>query len=195
MAVQACLEQFVQMIEHYLDEKDDYQSYSYGIHEKENEADQIRRRIETGIYEGAFMPLFREDFITLVELVDRVANRSEIVSDIIGQQAPDIPEYMKDDLRKLARSVIKCFDPLTRVIAALDQSWEETHKLAQQVEEIEQETDEIERRMIEELFQQEDIPLGEKLQLRDLIQYIASITDRMEDASDRVDIMLIKRKV
>jgi predicted phosphate transport protein (TIGR00153 family) len=194
-AVDDCLGEFDRMIDCYLEGDDRYEEFSYGVHEEEQRADEIRRQIEQEIYEGAFMPLFREDYITLVELADRVANRAETVSDIIAQQSPEVPEDMRADLKELSDTVLTCFDPLVDVIGALDKSWEETHEIAQQVEELEQEVDKIERRLIEELFDRTDMELAEKLQIRDIIQLIASIADRMEDTSDRVDIMLIKRKV
>ncbi len=191
--VQSCLRVFKDMMDAYLD-GNEFEELSYQVHEREHDADKIRREIEREIYEGAFLPLFREDYITLVELIDKVANRAETVSDIVAQQHPHIPEEMRPGLKKMTATVLECFDPLVGIIEAFDSDWEEASRLAREVEELEQTVDQHEWNMIKELFEREDMELAEKLLARDLIHFTASISDRMEDASDRIDIMLVKRK-
>ncbi len=194
-AVKSCLEVFEDMVFKYLDDDDGFVDSSFKVHEKEHEADEIRRRIEAKIYEGAFMPLYRGDYITLVELVDKVANRAETISDFLAQQKPYVPEEQKEQFRNLTKKVLECFKPLEKIVEALNEDWEEASRLAREVEEMEQQVDRIEWDIIEDLFEKQDCDLGEKLQLRDLVQLTASVSDRMEDVSDRIDIMLVKRQL
>lgn len=194
-AVHECLEVFEDMMFKYLNEDEEFKKSSYQVHEKEHEADKIRREIEIQIYEGAFMPLFRGDYITLVELIDKVANRAETISDFIAQQNPRVPDELDDRFRKLIEKVIECFEPLIGVVTALNSDWEEAGRLARQVEELEQEADRIEWQLISDLFEMEELELAEKIQARDLIQLTAALADRMEDISDRIDIMLVKRQL
>ena len=194
-AVQECLEVFEDMMVEYLDENEKFKESSFKVHEKEHAADEIRREIEIQIYEGAFMPLFRGDYITLVELIDKVANRAETISDFIAQQNPRVPDQLDDRFRELIKKVLECFEPLGGVVAALNSDWEEAGRLARQVEELEQEADRIEWQLISDLFEMEEMDLAEKIQARDLIQLTAALADRMEDISDRIDIMLVKRQL
>ncbi|MFP4687090.1 MAG: TIGR00153 family protein [bacterium] len=194
-SVKDCLEEFENMIFKYLEEDSDFVNSSFAVHEKEHKADEIRRRIEAQIYEGAFMPLYRGDYITLVELVDKVANRAETISDFLAQQNPYVPPELKDRFRKLTAKVLECFEPLEKVVQALNNDWDEASRLAREVEELEQQVDRIEWGIIKDLFEDEECDLAQKLQLRDLIQLTASVSDRMEDVSDRIDIMLVKRQL
>lgn len=194
-AVQDCLDVFSQMMQHYLNDEDEFRELSYQVHETEHEADKIRRKIETEIYEGAFMPAYRGDYISLIELIDKVANRAETISDFVAQQQPEIPDDLEPRVQELSDEVVDCLDPLLQIIKVLDQDWEEASVRAQQVEESEQKIDELEWQLIRDLFEREDLELAEKMQVRDLIHLIASISDRMETVSDRIDIMLAKRNL
>ena len=190
-----CLEVFQEMMESYLKGKDDFRDLSFKVHEAEHEADNIRRKIETQIYEGAFMPAYRGDYITLVEHIDKIANRAETISDFVAQQNPLIPEDLISRVEGLTKSSINCIDPLLEIIKVLDQNWEEARKRAQQVENAEQDVDQMEWKLIRDIFERDDLELAEKMQARDLIHLIASISDRMETISDRIDIMLAKRSL
>lgn len=189
-----CLDVFEQTLIQYLENDPDFEEYAHEVHEKEHQADKVRRRIEGAIYEGAFFPFLREDYITLVELIDRVANRAETVSDIVAQQTPPVPGDMKQELTTLCERVLECYEPLLEVMRAMEEDFERTNELTHTIESIEQDVDRQEWGMIKDLFEREDLQLAEKLLVRDLIQMTASVADRMEDASDRIDIMVVKRK-
>ncbi len=194
-SVQECLEVFSEMMEKYLKDEKGFRELSFQVHETEHEADKIRRKIETEIYEGAFMPAYRGDYISLIELIDKLANRAETISDFVAQQKPEIPSELKPRVQELTDNVVECLNPLLEIIKVLDQDWEEASSRAQQVENSEQKIDEIEWKLIRDLFEREDFELAEKIQARDLIHLIASISDRMETVSDRIDIMLAKRNL
>jgi len=56
------------------------------------------------------------------------------------------------------------------------------------------EIDRLERDAIKLVFGM-DIDLAEKLQLREMIEQLVEISDRAEDLSDRIDIMVVERKL
>ncbi len=194
-SVQDCLETFSQMMQLYLKGDKKFRDLSYQVHEAEHAADEIRREIELKIYEGAFMPAYRGDYISLVELIDKIANRAETISDFVAQQNPYIPEDLLPRVKELTVEVVDCLDPLLKIIDVLDKSWKEASKRAQQVENAEQKIDQIEWKLISDIFEHEELDLAEKMQARDLVHLIASISDRMETVSDRIDIMLAKRNL
>ena len=61
----------------------EFKDVAYKIHKTESEADTVRRKIELMLYQGAFLPIYREDYIVLLELIDKVANMAESASDFI----------------------------------------------------------------------------------------------------------------
>jgi len=63
----------------------------------ESEADTLRRKTESEMYQGAFLPNFRGELLELIEAVDKVMNKTQTVSEILVFQKPKIPEDFKED--------------------------------------------------------------------------------------------------
>ena len=82
----------VELFEAYFQGNKDYRRISKEIHHLEHEADVVRRKIEMKMHEGAFLAMFREDFITLSEAVDKIANKAEAVGDSLVLEHPDFPD-------------------------------------------------------------------------------------------------------
>ncbi|TKJ47567.1 TIGR00153 family protein, partial [Candidatus Aerophobetes bacterium Ae_b3a] len=58
----------------YLEEnKEDFQVKTSATIELESKADDVRREAQLILYEGAYLPVFREDLLDLLELTDNVA--------------------------------------------------------------------------------------------------------------------------
>ena len=55
--------------------------YAEEVHKMESAADSKRREMENAMYQGAFLPNFRGDFLGLAESFDKVANEAENVVD------------------------------------------------------------------------------------------------------------------
>ena len=49
--------------------------------------------------------------------------------------------------------------------------------------------------MLEQIFMNESLDKADKLQLRDVIDNLGDVTDRIQTASDRLTIALMKRKI
>ena len=56
----------------------------------ETEADILRRKIDSYIYSGAFLPIERKDIYMLTEFIDKIANRCESASDVVVYQTPEV---------------------------------------------------------------------------------------------------------
>jgi len=62
-------------------------------------------------------------------------------------------------------------------------------------EKLENEGDSLEKDLVRKLFRDEKLELAHKLQLQKLIKKIADIADQAENVSDRIQIVLFKRRV
>ena len=194
--VQETLDLFEDLMEAYLGGEKDFPKISLAVHDKEHEADEARREVESNLYEGAFMPVFREDYFVFTELVDQVADRAETCADMIGQQDPEVPDKFQDDLKELTHSVTKSFDALKGVPELLESaSKEEIRERVRTIGSDEEAVDKMEWNLIERVWEYEDFDLAHKMQLRDLNNLIASIADKVERVSDRMNIMIVKRKL
>lgn len=194
-AVEETLEGLGQLLETYKQGNfNDIEKVNDIIHERESEADKIRRGMETEMYQGAFLPNFRGDFLGLVENFDRIANRAEGISDHIILTKIVIPDWLIDDLIKQFGMSLKTYKSLKDGAEMLFDDLEEAAKLVLKTEKLEHDEDQLERSLIKKVFSME-LELAHKNQLRELIMSIGDLADLSEDCSDRIEIVVLKRKV
>ena len=84
---------------------------------------------------------------------------------------------------------------LQEAAAALFTDFSTAMAKAEEVASDETLADEIEWHLVRDLFERTDLDLGQKLHLRQTIAGIGCIADRMEDAADRLEALLVKRPV
>jgi len=184
----------VELFDSYLKGEDSYRELSKKIHDLEHEADKVRRKIELKMHEGAFLAMFREDFIRLSEAIDKIANKAEAVADCLTLERPEFPKEWHEDIMNLTKMSTVAFRPFLDIRDLLGNSLEKILEIASEIEEAEQKVDKIEWRLLERVFDS-DLDLAHKLQLRDFVKRIAAISDLAEDASDVLEILVIKRRI
>ncbi|MBO8167263.1 MAG: TIGR00153 family protein [Kosmotoga sp.] len=164
------------------------------IHERETKADSIRRRMESEMYQGAFLPNFRGDLLGLVENFDRIANSAESISDQIYLQKMKIPQDIHKEIVVQLEFSLKTFRALKKAAELMFEDLEKAGELVIETEKLEHEEDIFERKLIEKIYSTE-LSLAEKMQLRELVTHIGSLADLSEDCSDRIEIVILKRRV
>jgi len=130
----------------------------------------------------------------IIESVDKIANKAEFVADLIELQRPIIPEELKDGILKQIDLSLDTFRMVKRSIELLFEDLQKASEYVILTEKKEHEEDEIERENIKKLFEL-DIERCAKLELKEIIRSIGDIADRSEDTSDRVEIVILKRRV
>ncbi len=112
-AVEKTLEKLEDMVNLYLDERcDEVDDVADEVISLETEADRIRRETETMMYSGAFLPNFRGDLLGLIESIDKIANKAEMVAKVLSFQRPLIPDDLKSDMRKQVRLSVDTYKAL-----------------------------------------------------------------------------------
>jgi len=192
--VKQCVTSLVELFEAYFSNNPNYEKVSKKIHDLEHEADIVRRKIELKLHQGAFLPMFREDFITLSEAIDKIANKAEAVADALTLERPAIPEEWHDDFLTLTKRSVATFQPFVDMNALLDMDLDHILDVAKNIEETEQLVDKIEWKLMKKIFDG-DLELARKLQLRDFVKRISDISDLSEDASDILEVLVVKRRI
>ena len=164
------------------------------VRKKESKCDEYRRMIEYQLFAGSLMPGARGDIFALLEELDKVPNKFEDVANFITLISPEVPLDLHDDIEEIILLTEKCVHNLTLAARQLFRNMKKAHEQAKTVEEIETEIDKLERRLIRRIFQLENISHGQKMMLRELVMQICGISDRAENASDKIEITAIKRK-
>ncbi|AKI97562.1 TIGR00153 family protein [Kosmotoga pacifica] len=164
------------------------------VHIRETNADSIRRKMESEMYQGAFLPNFRGDLLGLVESFDRIANNAESISDQISLQKMDIPETLHAEIVKQLELSHETFKVVKKAAEAMFEDLEKAGEYVIETEKLEHKEDIFERELIKKIYSKE-LPLAEKMQLRELVMHIGNLADLSEDCSDRIEIVILKRRV
>ena len=105
-----------------------------------------------------------------------------------------MPRDLAGEFRELADRVRICSLELIKAVRELFDNYHNAMFLADRVGELESEADDAEFDLIGKIFASSH-DTADKILLRDMTQAIGSIADRAEDASDRIRIIAVKRKI
>ena len=167
--------------------------YTKLTHKREKEADQYLREITREMFEGAFMPSIREVLFIALDFIDKVANEAEKGGDFLSLIEPGIPDLIKDNIRKMSKLTGLCVEKLKDAVYNLFDNAGTVFEDTKEIEHLEGEVDKYIWKSIEAVFKKIDgLKFSEKMMLRELILRVNSITNRMEDASDRLDLVVLK---
>jgi predicted phosphate transport protein (TIGR00153 family) len=165
------------------------------VHKKEHEADIIQRDIDMEMFGGAFMPSIREYLFITVDAVDKVANRAENLGDFLALIGPYIPEEIREDVRKMCKLTCRCADSMEDAVISLFEDIKNVHEDTVQIEEYESTIDRLAWRVLDTIFKKLEIEkFSHRMMLREMVIHLSSISNKMEDAADRIDIIGLRLK-
>jgi predicted phosphate transport protein (TIGR00153 family) len=165
------------------------------VHAKEHEADIVQREIDAEMYGGAFMPSIREVLFIAVDTIDKVANRAEKLGDFITLIMPDIPAEIHRELQKMGELTCQCADKMRDAVYNLFGSMKEVHEDTIEIERYEAQVDKLAWKVLDKVFKELEIEkFSHRMMLREMVIHLSSISNKMEDASDRIDIIGLRLK-
>ena len=193
--------------------KDCFEAYFQGdsdraqsIHENcdhtETEADILRRKIGDYLFSGAFLPIERKDIYMMTEFVDKIANKAETASDVVVYQSPEVPEDYEKILRQIVETMMEMFRILqdaVRLFAPYDAL--QVHDILATIREkissigvMESEIDKKEESLMKTIFRSE-LPLANKVRMERFLRRVTEISDVIEDAADRLYVLVIRERI
>lgn len=164
------------------------------VDDAESRADGLRDKIEFKLYRKALMPEARGDILGLVEAVDRIPNWAEEVVYDIHLQRVQFPENLIEKFRQLTIMNVECFHLLHKAIEALFTDIDAVFELTKKVDKKESEIDNLEHELIREVFDIEE-RLSYQNILHRVVRNICDISDKTENAGDRLTIIAIKKMI
>jgi len=174
-------------------DKEKTHMYTKRTHEKESEADYWRREVGKEMYEGAFMPSIREVLFIGLDLIDKIANAAETSGDFLTLVEPEIPDTIKENLKKMIELTQLCAEKLKDAVYNLFGDATAVFNDTKEIEHLEGEVDKYVWKSIEAVFKKiEGLKFSEKIILRELILHVNSLTNKMEDASDWLDVIVLR---
>jgi len=161
----------------------------------ETQADIIRYEIRDVLYSGAYLPRLREDIYRLVESVDEVANAGEACCDFFLNQRPKIPEALQVMFFAAVQESLGIIQPLKHAIVCFlkgECPVEVSRQHAKEVGLKESDVDQIEWDLTKEIFTMTTIEYSHKIHLKLCLNSIAKVSDQAKDASDQLDLVILK---
>ena len=168
-------------------------AYDFGkqVISLEESADARRRVMERELYSGVLIPFGREDKYELIETIDDIADKAEIIARLSKYEKPKIPQNIKKDLVKLLGLVVNTSYLLKESVKFLSTDLDKAIKTSSKVN-IEREiVRELEFKILKKLLSTPKIDFKTIL-LKELISLIGQVADKAEEASDRVISMAVK---
>lgn len=162
-------------------------------HQAESKADDIRRAVEKAMITGALLPPSRRQILEVVERADTLANAAEASLDSLLLQQVSVPKSVVPAVLEILSETSGLYDEVECAIERLFAGKpEETLQCTDRIEQAEGRVDHIERDALKQLFSL-DIDLAEKLHVSGYLADLVKISDRAEDLSDRIALIVAER--
>ncbi len=189
------VQRYVDMVDSYLDGEEDYKVASYQVHKLESKADEIRFAVEREMYKGAFLPAYREDYIGMLETLDRVANKAEDAADLMVLMRPEVPLDVAEALVEIVSITEQAYGPVTEMVHKTLHDEFDIQEDVEFIGRLEQEIDRLQFNAVRCTYKNPHLDKVDKLTLKMVIDAIAEVSDKLENVGDKLSLIAMKRKL
>ncbi len=180
-------------------DKDGFSTVKDKIFEHEAAADKIKNELRAGLPKSLFMPVDRRDLLEILQMQDSIADTAQDIAGLLMERPMDVPETLKEPLVKLVRRCVDVCEQSAQIIEELDEllamgfrgrEATQVEAMVDELNRIEDETDELGIDLTRRLFAQEDDmnPVSVIMWYR-LIQWIGDLADYAEKVGDRLRLL------
>ncbi len=172
------------------------------IFELENEADEIKNELRNNLPKSLFMPVDRRDLLEILQMQDSIADTAQDVAGLLVERPMGLPEFLKEPFMALAKRCVDACEHSGNIIEELDEllatgfRGREANRVEEMVEElnkIEDETDELGLELTRRLFQHEDeLKPVSVMMWYQLIQWVGDLADYAEKVGDRLRLLIAR---
>lgn len=173
---------------------DDFKEAVKELHKVESSADGLKRNIQERLYKHNLIPDLRADVLKLVEHIDDIINIYNGSAYRFINEEPEIPEEYHSDIIDLCDTVTNCVDNTAIASRSFFRDFNIVRDYSHKVQTLETQADKIATKLKTEIFAS-NLPLANKLHLRDFVNSIDRIADKAEDTIDNLAIFAIKRDI
>jgi hypothetical protein len=185
---------FKQGVRYYLNRIPDmFEKTLEEIDSVENQADALRRLVETQLYMHTLIPEHRGDVLGLLESSDKVLNFAKGTLFQFSVETPYIAEQYVQTFSELTDVSVSAVEAM---VSAVRSYFSEMHSVRDYINKtifFEKESDKFADRLKRTIFQDGELDLARKIHMRYFAHNIEGIADAAEDVCDRLSIAVIKR--
>ena len=186
---------FTKLVKTYLQENgpsDDFHQALEQLNDVESQADELRRNIESYLYEKTLIPDLRSDVLYLIEGVDNLLSPQMAVCYALKIETPVIPAQLHPGFTNLIECTEKCVEYLLCGARAFFRDTESVRDYCHKVDFEESQADKLSTNLRTAVFSS-DLDKVEMIHLRYFIERIDLLANRAEDIADALAIYAIKR--
>lgn len=185
---------FKQGVKYYLMKQNDlFQERLEEIATLENDADTLRRTIETKLYMHTLIPEHRGDVLGLLESSDKVLNITQETLYQFDVESPEILPELEQLFLELTDVSISAVESMVSAIRSYFRDVNLVRDYINKTIFFEKESDKLSDKIKRMIFGNESIELARKIHMRYYAYHIENIADAAEDVCDRLAIAVIKR--
>jgi predicted phosphate transport protein (TIGR00153 family) len=185
--------EYKHLIDDYLAWDKHFKQVAKEIRKTESEADDLLKEIQCTMIRGALLPAYREDYIGLLELMDRVANDAEDVAQTIRLVRPDIPDDIRPVIAQVCELTVAQWSEVPNMVRSLLEGGEGLVDAAHALGQKESEIDKLQRGATRVLFRDhEDLRLSHRMLVKQLLDQVCHVSDRIENVGDRISLIAVK---
>ena len=171
---------------------EDFVTHAEQIGHIESRADELRREIETGLYEQNLIPDLRADVLSLVEDLDEILNAYDTSGYRFTIEQPVFPSTLHPDVLAIVESVTNSVEQITIAARTFFRDFNSCRDYIHKVRFYESEADRISTKIKRAIYSS-DLPLANKMHVTSFVEMIDNLADMAEDITDKLAIYVIKR--
>lgn len=174
---------------------DGVQKFFSEVFNYEREADNVKRRILEELSKGFIHPIDRDEIIRLVLAVDDIAAYIKAASRRATLVDPKLVDYeVKFYAVVMAEKVLQAIELLKEAVIALHSEPNKALRIANDVEKIEEEVDEIRLKALNKVLRSCDqSEISTCIVSKEIIDSLENSADRCEDSADVIRVIAVLR--
>lgn len=172
------------------------------IFQKEEEADKIKNQLRAHLPKSLLLPVDRRDLLEILDLQDSIADSAQDIAGLLMERPMEVPQELKEPLLALTRRCVEACRQSAKIINELDElvatgfRGRESERVAKMVDDlnsIENETDEMGMELTHRLFAlEEQMKPVSVMFWYQLIQWIGDLADYAEKVGNRLRLLMAR---
>ena len=156
---------------------------------------EMRRQAEALLFQGAFFPVYREDYLFFMDRVNTMATACiNIVRELENIRSITSTEFL-GEAGQLNQLFIEAVEAQAQMFQTLHKDCRQAIGLAGRIEEITAKAGHLEIQMKKRIMEDNAVELGDQLLMSELISRFADISGLVSDGLTRLKVMIAKQAV
>jgi len=172
------------------------------IFELEQQADDIKNELRAHLPKSLMMPVDRRDLLEVLDMQDSIADTAQDIAGLLIERPMEVPPSLQEPLLALTRRCVDACNQAEKIIGELDElvlvgfggrESEAVSAMVDELNKIENETDEMGMELTHRLFAEEDRmkPVSVMFWYQ-LIQWIGDLADYAEKVGNRLRLLMAR---